>query len=114
MRNDFLKTINDIVSELGGFIFFPKDELWYDLGLAFYHNRIFFFDHIDFKIFLVNNNGEVLIRSPVTDKKYVSVTVYTYLLVGCLEREFEDKIFLKSITIKYYLIGELLQIKRSN
>lgn len=114
MRDQFLKTLNEIVDELGGFIFFPKNDNWYDLGLAFYHNSIFFFDHIECKIFLVNNNDEVLLSSPVTNKGYVPVTVYTYLLVGHLEREFENKIFLKSVTVNYYLIGGFLQINRSN
>lgn len=111
MRVLLIKTINEIVTELDGFIFYPKEEKWYDLGIAFYQNKNFFFDHIDFKMFLKNTDCEILLKSGITAKRYVPLSTYTFLLVESLEKEFGITISMKPTTSRFYFTGELLNQK---
>lgn len=105
----FLDTIIKITGELGGFVFYPKNERWYDLGLAFYTNGNFFFDHLDLRFSRQDKDCGVIIKSSVTNDNHVPLNIYTFLLIESLEKELGITISIKPFTANFYFPGEILK-----
>src|SRR5687767_14127829 len=107
MSNVFSDTRKEIIWELGGFIFYPNNEPWYDLGLAFYVNGLFFFDHLELKVSVTDKDCGIIIKSQITNGRYVPLNVYTFCLVESLEKELCITISIKPTTSRYYFLGEI-------
>ena len=107
MRYDFFDTITKITKELGGEIFTTQHKQWYDLGLSFNQDGYMVLDHLDLKVSVQNCECTVIIKSSLTNGKYVSMTAYTFLLVEWLEDQFGKTISLKPFTSRFYFLGEM-------
>ena len=107
MRYNFIDTITQITKELGGNLFTNQNKQWYDLGISFNDGGYVIFDYLDLKVSLHNRECGVIIKSSLTNGKYVSLTTYTFLLVEWLEEQFGKTISLKPFTSRFYFLGEV-------
>ena len=107
----FLTTFSEIVRELGGYLFFPKKNDSYHITLSFRGDDLEIFDHLKLKISTSEKECGVVIRSEITNGKYMSLKEYIYLLVEFLEWEFLLPISLKPLTARFYFMGEITHKK---
>jgi len=102
----FLTTLLDIVRELGGYHFFPHKNDSHHITISFRSRDFEVFDHIKMKVSTGENECGVVVRTEITDGKFVTLKEYTYLLVEFLEIEFNKTISLRPLTARFYFLGE--------
>lgn len=103
----FLEVLHEIITELGGRTFIPRNRDLFDFGVIFLNGNKTFFDNIEYKHFSREKECGVVLKSSITDKKFISIKTYTFLLVNEMEKFFGRPIKLTGITAKYYFLGEL-------
>ena len=106
MKYFFISAINQITKELGGQTIYPKINQEYDLILHFNFYGKEFVDYLSLKVFLKDEDCGIIVRTSITNKKFVPISTYTFLLVENLEEKFHTNISLKQFTAEFYFKGE--------
>ena len=103
----FLTTLLDIVKELGGSHFFPKRNPSHQITLSFRGDQYEVFDYLKFKVSTDEIECGIILKSELTNGRYVPLKEYVFLLVEYLEDEFYQPISLKPLTARFYFMGEI-------
>ncbi len=106
MKYFFISAINQITKELGGQTIYPRINQEYDLILHFNFQGKEFIDYLSLKVFLKDEDCGIIVRSSITDKNYIPISTYTFLLVENLEEKLHSNISLKHFTAGFYFKGE--------
>jgi len=103
---NIVNRISELVTDLGGGMMRPKNKDDTELLISFTSKGKSIVDRIQLKISHSENEFGVVLKSFITQNKYVSIKVWTYLLIEFLEEEFQVDVILKGSICKYYFLGQ--------
>lgn len=107
-RPEFLLEFVSIIQELGGKIMYPRKITQLGVKIIVRFNVEEYFDYINMIYLKVNENEEetgVIVKSILTDRNFVSLSKYIFLLVSDLEQEHKKEYLLKPKVAYYYFKG---------
>ncbi|MHA8059002.1 hypothetical protein [Aquirufa nivalisilvae] len=103
---NIVNKISELVTEMGGGMMRPKNKDDTELIISFTSMGKSIVDRIQLKICHSENEFGVVLKSYITHNKFVSIKVWTYLLIEVLEREFQVDVILKGSISRYYFLGQ--------
>jgi hypothetical protein len=103
---NIVNKISELVTEMGGGLMRPKNKDDTELIISFTSMGKSIVDRIQLKICHTENEFGIVLKSFITQNKFVSIKEWTYLLVEYLEKEFQVDVILKGSICKYYFLGQ--------
>lgn len=103
---NIVNKISELVTDMGGGMMRPKNKDDTELIISFTSMGKSIVDRIQMKICHSENEFGVVLKSNITQHKFVSIKVWTYLLIEFLEREFQVDVILKGSICRYYFLGQ--------
>ena len=103
---NIVNKISELVTDMGGGMMRPKNKDDTELIISFTSMGKSMIDRIQLKICHSENEFGVVLKSHITQNKFVSIKVWTYLLIEFLEKEFQVDVILKGSICRYYFLGQ--------
>ena len=107
-KPEFILEFVTIINQLGGKILYPRKITQLGVKIIVRFNIGEYFDYINMIYLKVDENEEetgVIVKSIITDRNFVSLSQYIFLLISDLEREHKKEYLLKPKVSYYYFKG---------
>lgn len=107
-KPEFILEFVSIIQELQGKIMYPRKITKLGVKIIVRFNVGEYFDYINMIYLKVDENEEetgVIVKSIITDRDFVSLSKYIFLLISDLERKHKKEYLLKPKTSYYYFKG---------